>query len=576
MKTKRMLSLLLVSTLLLTIAVGFTGCKKDKAAVSTNADTTKTSTEAKKDDDQHLNLILVQPVTLDPNEAQDMDAFTAINALQEGLARVKKVDGKDSIIPAGATKWEISTDGLTWTFHLRDYKWSDGVPVTAGHYVDSFRRLLNKDNAFAYAYFAYEIKGAEALNAGTGKPEDLGVVAKDDKTLVITLAKPTPYFEKKLAMNCFFPIRLDVIAKGGENWKTDFTKQVYCGPYIIKDWVKENSLTFEKNPTYWDTENVYIKTVEMKQIPEVSTQAQLFESKQLDVTGAKQDYVEKWKAMAKEGKFVFDSGEKANTEYLGFNNKGGPSGLMSNKKIRLAMSLAFDREDYVKTLQGRYTAAYAWIPKTIKSGKDVFRDATKEPLKDLATEYVNKPEKLQALFKEGLKELGKDTTDLSKIKIKYITTGTSAVAKQGNEWWQQEFKKNLGINLEVEVFANWGLLVQAKKDSKFDVIESGWFGDFDDPINFLDFFASTGDINVLKFSNPAYNKIINDLTTDVDPASRLKQYQKLEEILVKDDIAFAPVYYGDTRRCLQNYVKDFMYPDFGPTYEWRWAYTSGR
>jgi oligopeptide transport system substrate-binding protein len=576
MKTKRMLSLLLVSTPMLTAAVGFTGCKKDKpATVPTATDTTKPGTDNKKDDDQHLKLILLEPSSLDPNEAQDGYSFTTLNAVHEGLARTKVVDGKDVMEPAGAKSWDISKDGLTWTFNLRDYKWSDGVPVTAQQYVDSFRRLLDKDNAFAYAYFAYEIKGAEAYNNGTGKAEDVAVVAKDDKTLVITLARPTPYFEKKLGFKAFLPIRLDIIKAGGENWKTDNTKQVYCGPYVIKEWVKNNSITFEKNPTYWDAENIFLKTVEMNDIQEFSTQAQLFETQQLDVTGSKQEYIDKWKAEAKAGKFVYGEGDIPTTWYLGFNNEGGPSGLMGNKKIRLAMSLAFDRQDYINTLVNRYTAAYGWIPKSLQCGDDEFRAVSKEPLKEVAAQYENNPEKIQALFKEGLKELGKDT-DLSKIKLKYITSEAGSAGKQSNEWWQQQFKKNLGIDITVDVLATVPLYSQAKKDMKWDITMSGWGADFNDPINFLDMFASKTENNPIKYSNPEYNKIIKALETELDPAARLKHYQKLEEMLVKDDVAFAPVYYKDTRRFLQNYVKDFMYPTFGADYEWRWTYTSGR
>jgi oligopeptide transport system substrate-binding protein len=575
MKSKKVLSLLLTSTMVLTMAVGLVGCKKDTKTAPVAGDT-KPGVEVKKDADQHLKLIFLEPKTLDPNEAQDSSSFTTLNAIQEGLARVKVVDGKDVTEPAGAESWEQSKDGLTWTFHLRDYKWNDGVAVTAQQYVDSFKRLLNKDNAFAYAYFVYEIKGAEAYNLGTGKVEDVGVVAKDDKTLVITLARPTPYFEKKLTFKAFLPIRLDVIKAGGENWKTDPTKQVYCGPYVIKEWVRDNSISFEKNPTYWDAANVNITKVDMNDIQEFSTQAQLFESQQLDVTGAREEFIKKWQDDAKAGKFQYVEGDVPTTWYLGFNQQGGPSGIMSNKKVRLAMALSFDRDDYINTLVNRYTPAYGWVPKSLQSGDKEFRAVSTEPLKELATEYTNKPEKLKALFIEGLKELGKDTSDLSKIKLKYITYGTSVAAKQANEWWQQQFKKNLGVDLTVEVLGNYTIYSQARTDMKWDACMGGWGADFNDPINFLDMFASENDNNSVKFKNAEYSKIVKDLDTNLDDASRLKQYQKLEEILVKDEIAFAPIYYSDARRFLQNYVKDFMYPTFGADYEWRWAYTSGR
>jgi oligopeptide transport system substrate-binding protein len=575
MKSKKILSLLLTSTMVLTMAVGLVGCKKDTKTAPVAGDT-KPGVEAKKDADQHLNLVFIEPKTLDPNEAQDSNSITTLNAIQEGLARIKVVDGKDVTEPAGAKSWEQSTDGLTWTFHLRDYKWSDGVAVTASQYVDSFRRLLNKDNAFAYAYFVYEIKGAEAYNLGTGKAEDVGVVAKDDKTLVITLARPTPYFEKKLAFKALLPIRLDVIKAGGENWKTDPTKQVYCGPYVIKSWVRDNSISYEKNPTYWDAENVNITKVDMKDVQEFSTRAQLFETQQLDVCGAREEFIKKWQDAAKEGKYQYVEGDVPTTWTLGFNQQGGPSGLMSNKKVRLAMALAFDRDDYINTLVNRYTPAYGWVPKALQSGKDEFRSVSTEPLKELATEYGNKPEKLQALLKEGLKELGKDTSDLSKIKLKYITYGASVAEKQANEWWQQQFKKNLGVDLTVEVLGSYAIYSQARTDMKWDACMAGWGADFNDPINFLDMYASQNDNNSVKFSNAEYTKIVKDLDNVVDPAIRLKQYQRLEEILVKEEVAFSPIYYSDKRMFLQTYLKDFMAPTFGADYEWRWAYTSGR
>jgi oligopeptide transport system substrate-binding protein len=579
MKSKKWLSALLVGAMVFTSAFSFAGCKKETPVDPNPAPTPPTTEQptSKKDENQFLKLVFIEPETLDPNEASDTSSFTIISATQEGLARVKVVNDEDKIEPAGAKSWEVSPDGLVWTFHLREeHKWSDGVPVKAQHYVDSFMRLLNKDNAFAYSYFIYEIKGAQAFNLGEGKPEDVGVKAIDDKTLQITLERPTPYFEKKLAFTAFFPIRLDVIEKGGENWKVDHTAQVYCGPYKIKDWVRNNSISFEKNTDYWDAENVYIKTIEMNDIPEFATQAQLFESKELDVTGARQEYIEKWTAEAKTGKFVAGVGDVATSNYVGFNNEGGPSGIMSNKKVRLAMSMAFDRQEYLNTLLGRYTPAYGWVPKSMHSGNDIYRDVTKEPLKDMAAEYVNKPEKIQALFKEGLKELGKDTNDLKSIKIKFVTYGDTAASKQAQEWWEQQFEKNLGIDFEVEVLGNYTLWKQAVDDMKFDVMTYGWVGDFDDPINFLDMFLSDSGNNGVKFSNAEFDKIVKELDKEVDQAKRLKAYQRLEEILVKEEAGIAPLYYGDTRRFLQNYVKDFMYPKFGPIYEWRWAYTEGR
>lgn len=577
MKSKKWLSILLTAIVMAGSVLAFSGCGKDSdSGEKTEPKNTTEVTEGKKDEEQYLKTILIQPVTLDPNESGDAESSSIIAEVQEGLVRAKVVDGKDILEPAAAESWDISDDGLVWTFKLRDMNWSDGVKLTAQHFVDSYRRILDKNNGFPYAGFLYDIKGAEAFYNGTGKVEDIGVGAKDDNTLVITLERPTPYFEKKLVNTAFFPNRIDVIEKGGENWNTDPTKHVYCGPYKIKEWVRDNKLVLEKNQDYWDAENVFIETVEMSKIDEFATQAQLFEAGDLDVTGARQEYVKKWLEAADSGQFQVLTAEKPSTSYVGFNYQGGPSGLMGNKKIRLAMSLSLDREDYLNTLVGRYTPAYAFVPKAIDIGNDNYREKATEPLKEMADEYKNNPEKLQVLFKEGLKELGKDTNDLSKIKIKYLTYGSTAASKQEQEWYQQQFEKNLGIKLDIEVLPDFGVWLKAREDMKFDISGFAWGADFDDPISFLDQFETNNANNSVKFSNAEYDKICKELLTETDQNKRLEKYQKLEEILVKEEAVIAPMYYWDVRMFKQNWLKDFMSPKIGPTYEWRWAYTEGR
>lgn len=211
MKVKKLLATLLAATVLTTSLVTLVGCGSDKGQGS------GTSASAEKDSKQELNLILLNPLTLDPNDARNASEFQIITQVQEGLVRVfTDENGNEKIEPAGAESWKVSEDGITWTFKLRDHKWSDGKPVTAQHYVDSVIRLLDPEKAFSYAFFAYDIKNAEKYYNREVKAEDVGVKALDDKTLEITLAKAAPQFEKKIGFVCLFPIRLDVIEAGGE------------------------------------------------------------------------------------------------------------------------------------------------------------------------------------------------------------------------------------------------------------------------------------------------------------------------------------------------------------------------
>ena len=158
---KRFISLLAIG---LSCMMILGGCGKKGPEQSENGG----SGSVQMDSEQVLNTIYFEVATLDANDTTDNQSSSILNAVQEGLVRIENNGKGDEIVPAGAEKWEASEDGLTWTFHLRKMNWSDGEPVVAKHYVDSFQRILNPDNGFAYGFLAYDIEGAEEYNTGKG------------------------------------------------------------------------------------------------------------------------------------------------------------------------------------------------------------------------------------------------------------------------------------------------------------------------------------------------------------------------------------------------------------------------
>lgn len=579
MKGKKLLSVIMASTMLLSSVL--VGCgKKDTQPTDTKQAQTTEKGEDKKDKVQELNLVFSEPRTLDPNKMAYVNDTDAIAETQEGLFRIRDVDGRTENIPAGCSEFKVSDDKLTYTFKLRDNKWSDGKPVIAQHYVDSTIRFLTKKNAFRAVGFAFGIKNGYAFYDGKAKAEDVGVKAQDDKTLIITLEKPDPFFINKLALGNMNPIRLDVIEKGGKDFDIDYKKMVYCGPYVIQEWEKQHSIVFVKNPNYWDAQNVVIEKVNMQKIDEVSTMVQMFENKQLDLMGGSGDHLDKWKKAAEQGKWIFRQGPTPSTDWFKFNVKtGGLSGIMKNAKVRRAFSLAIDRQEYLDTLPNRFYPAYGLVSNGIycgKDGKTEYRKAYKTPLEEAYSEYKGKPEKVQALLKEGLKELGKPTDNLKDIKITYLTIGATALDRQYQEYWKQTFEKMLGITLILDVKGDQNLFDEAHDNFKYDIAYGGWGADFNDPINFLETFHSNYAGNELKYSNAEVDKLIDALQNEFDPEKRLEMYKKIEKILVFDDPAVAPYQYKDFRTFKHNYLKNFMQPAFGPRYEWRWAYVSGK
>ena len=389
---KKLVSLLAVG---LSCMMILGGCGKKNTGESGNS--------SSKDSEQVLNTIYFDVATLDANDVTDNQSSSILNAVQEGLVRIEN-DGKgDELVPAGAEKWEESEDGLTWTFHLRKMDWSDGQPVVAKQYVDSFQRILNPDNGFAYGFLAYDIEGAEEYNTGKGSLEAVGVKAVDDYTLEFKLKHPVPYFVSKVSYTSFHPIRLDVIEKLGDKYASEIKDTVYNGPFKIESWDNGNSMVLVKNDTYWDAENVYLEKVNMTNIKEFATQAQLFEAQELDISGAQTDYIEKWTEKADAGEFQKLTGEDPGSFYLYFNQKSeSANGILKNAKIRKAIGLSIDRDVYTKDLVGRFQSAYGLIPTAINVGDDKYRDKVEGPLANDAKAYVNNKEKVQGLFKEGL------------------------------------------------------------------------------------------------------------------------------------------------------------------------------
>lgn len=583
MKLKKCVSLVLAAVL--TASMLLTGCGKKEEPQDTTQTTKGTDagsmtntqeTEPQLNEEQVLNMIFLKPTTLDVNDVRNASEFQLLSQVQEGLFRIfSDENGNDVVTNAGCESYEVSEDNLTYTFKLREYYWNDGVKVTAQHYVDSILRLLSPDEAFSYAFMGYDILNGEAYFDGQVSAEEVGVKALDEKTLEIKLQQVTPYFLKKIAMVCFYPVRLDVIEAGSEQWATEFTEQVYCGPFVISEWVKDHSCVLTKNPTYWDAENVHLEKVNMTTVDEKSTQALLFNQKELDVVEGTTDYIKKWNDEAAAGNIQAINTISPNVNYVIFNqHTGGVSGLMNNAKIRLALSLAFDRQEYLDLVYERHQVSYGLIPPGLMVGDVEFRSEVEEPLKAVAAQY-DTMDKVKALFQEGLAEEGRDT-DLSKVKLVYLTYGETAENKIQQEYFRQTWEKNLGIQIEVSVQPDSTLFVTERNANNYDLLNNGWNGDYSDPMTFIDMWL-TGSGYAKFFGgyhSEKFDALYEELKGETDNQKRLELYAEMERILVAEEAGMGPTYYSDKKIYIQNYVHDVSCTMFGPIYEFSRAYIS--
>ncbi len=563
MKSKKILAALL--TLSLSASVALVGCGKANTAKDGAAGNTPA---AGIDKEQYLNGILTsEPKTLDATLATDVNSSDVLVNCMEGLTRVEQgEDGKDVIKAAGAEKWETNEDKTVWTFHLRDYQWSDGKPVTANDFEYAIKRALNPAVGSTYAFILFPLKNAQAYNAGKAKVEEVGVKATDAKTLQFTLDKPCPYFLDLTYFKVMFPQREDIVKAQGDKYGTEANTMVFCGPYVLKNWAHQSKMEFEKNPNYWDKDSVKLEKLSLNIIKEETARMNSLFNGTVDYAAVtKQEWIEKFNST---GKFNVLKANTPGTNYVFFNQKNK---YFANAKIRQAFSLAVDREERVKILnRGLAQPAYGFCPPTLQIGGEDFRAKVGvEPLK--AFKDANKDAK--ALLIAGLKEIGADP-DPAKNTFTYLQSGTDAITRENAEYDQQMYKKNLGIDLKME-YVEWPVFQKRTDEMDYQIAGMAWIGDYNDPNTFFDMWMTGANIVPTGWSNAKYDDLLKQAAATTDPAKRTDLFKQAEQILVVDDAVISPLAYRMKNTFRYKYVNKVMTPLFGAQ-DFKYAYTQGR
>ncbi len=565
MKSKRLLvSLLTVS---LTASMALAGCGKKTDEKPAEGDNKETS-EVKMDKEQYLNVLLqAEPKSLDPSKSSDRYSSEVLTNVMESLTRIQtNEEGKDIITPGMAEKWEVSEDNLTWTFTLRDAKWSDGQPVTAEQFVYGIKRTIDPKTASEYAFLLYPIKNAVAYNSNKAKAEDVGVKAIDEKTLEFTLERPCSYFLDLTYFKVMEPQRKDIVEKHGDKYGTEADTMVFCGPFTIKEWVHNNKVELAKNSEYWDAENVKLEKATMKIIKEPNSRMNELYNGSLDLAGvSKPEWIEKFD---KTEKFDVKKGYDGSATYMYFNQQ---SKYFKNAKIRKAFSIAMDRDGMVKALyKDLAEPATAWCPPKVEIGGVDYRErANYLPVEDLKKENSDP----KALLIEGLKELGLDP-DPSKHTIKFIQSGTDATTKEFAEFEQQNYKEVLGINMDPE-YCEWAVFQARTQDGDYEIASQGWGGDYNDPSTFFDVWLSTSGVNRVNWKSEKYDELIKNANGSADPEEKAKLFAEAEKMLIYDEAVFSPGVWRYKNTYLRKYVKNYNSPTFG-VIDLKNVYTDGR
>lgn len=479
----------------------------------------------------------------------DGASFIVLNNTMEGLMRLDQESKPTPGMAAESPK--LSEDKKTYTFKLREAKWSDGVEVKAQDFEYSWKRTLNPKTASQYAYILYFIKGAKAYNTGKGSEDQVGVKALNDKTLEVTLEVPTPYFESLLGFTTYLPQRKDIVEKYGNQYAKEADKLVYNGPFKLTAWNHSSSYTMKKNDTYWDKDAVKLDTVETKIITDTASAVNLYHTNQVDFAYLSQDFTAQFK-----NKPDYQVIPEATVAYLNLNHKNK---LFTNLKIRKAIDMAIDKETLVgRVLKDASTPAYSIVPPNINANES-------KKVRELAPqkETYNIAE-AKKLWNEGLQELG-----LTKAPVISLVGDDRDTAKVTMEYLKDQLNKAFGAEIEI-TSVPFKQRLKRGENGEFDLILYLWNADYNDPMTFLDIFETGSSFNNGKWSNAEFDSLIKKSRTNSNFEERTQDLIKAEQIAL-DEMTMVPLYHRNRVAAVKPYVKGLVYHAIGAEYSLKWA-----
>ena len=496
-------------------------------------------------------------VGMDSTVVDDAMSFNAITAITDGLTTV---DVKGNTIPGIAKSWDVSNNGLTYTFHLRDAKWANGDDVTAQDFVYSWHRIIK--NAGNYAYMlgseGASIKNADSLiDLGTTATDEqlntLGIKATDDKTVVVDLEKNVPYFVGLMSFPCYFPQNQKFVEKCGKNYATKPEYILGNGAYKMTKWIKGNKATFTKNDKYYDAKSVKTKNLEMYLVQDPKTAAQNFDNGKVDYATINSTLVDKYK-----GKATFKAIREGYLAYLICNFKADTT---ANKNLRHALSYAINRKDLCDNiLKDGSQPATGFVPAQLcksPSGKDFREESGK---------YVDYDvKKAQEYLDAAKKELGTDT-----ITVDLLYGTDESPMDTFAEYLQGSFTKLKGLKVNMVATVKKDRIYNREASGNFQIACTRWAPDYADPTTFLNVLASSNSNNYGKWENAQYNSLLKQAQNETDVNKRWNELLEAEKVMM-DDMPNIPVVQTGTAALQAKNVKGLVHNTVSTPYVFKYV-----
>ena len=508
--------------------------------------------------------IASEPETIDPTMISSVDGNTYVNHLFENLLRYAstgKAAGDDPKMMSAdlelgqAKSYEVSEDGLTYTFHLRDdIFWSDGVPVVAQDWVYAWQRVCDPDMAADYGYLLADVGvvGAEDVYYNGADPDELGIKALDEKTLQISLLAATPFFDQICAFGNLMPLRKDVIDAYGDEW-TDPAHLVCNGPYVVNEWVHDSYISMVPNEKYYDLDSVGPQEIRWYLSDDENAILASYES-------GEYDFIETFPADRIDS--LVASGDcyilpAVTTYYLYINCDN-----IQDWRVRAAIALCIDRENIVAnvTQSGEIPAASLVTGGITDSTGAMWQNGTgykdimwaglaeQYPDYDL-TSYFGRCELAQDLLAAAVA----DGFDVS-VTIPYRFNN---LGRHGSiaEAVQQDVNSVLGLNMTMDS-TEWQVYTSTlSSDRDWSVARLGWQADYLDGSSFLDLFKTGGAYNYSNWSNPDYDALCARYKAMPGGAERDAVMYDAEALLFTEGgFGVCPLYYYTNFYCLSSRI----------------------
>ena len=485
------------------------------------------------------------PETLDPALNAAVDGGNTLITIEEPLLII---DENNEVQPGQAESYEVSDDGLTWTFHMRDgLKWSDGSDLTAADFEYSFKRLASPDTAAPYAETVVGM--IDGYQDAIGNPDEdgntttdpdwdaLNVHASEDgKTLTVQLSYPCSYFDKLASFVATSPVQQATVEANGDSWCTEPDTYVCNGPYMITEWTPSERIVLSKNPYYvggWDSSKIVSDTITLLLLEDSSASYAAYNSGEAQlVKDVPTDEIPSLTRVEDGGDFYLD--EIMGTYYISLNDQEEP---FTDVRVRKALSLAIDRDYVANTImQGIYTPATALVGPGIVDENGYFMDNANGGEPYISDDYEANLEEAKSLLAEAGYPDGEGFPTIT------YSANDSGYHIPVAEYLQQAWGE-LGITMNIDK-VEWSSFIPMRRAGDYDISRNGWSMDYNDPSNMLELFTTNNGNNDGKYANPEFDQVIEDSRV-ADKTTHFEKLHEAEDILMNDAACIPVAYYND-------------------------------